>query len=299
MLKATIFDAGFEELMDVTQDPVVVADGFAFTEGPIWHGKERHLTFSDFPNNHLYRWSREGGLKLIREHTNKANGNAYDHLGRIISCEGTSSRVARMEADMSGYEVLATHYGGKQLNSPNDVVVHSNGMIYFTDPQFGRRPTGAGLGRPQELDFQGVYMLNPDTLLLTLVADQVANPNGLCFSLDERQMYIADSPRHCIFLFDVLSDGTLGNMRTFGVTADKGEGKPDGVKIDMEGNVWCTAQGGVQVFNKGGRLLAAIAFPERSGNLCFGGDDLKTLFVCAGSTVQTLRTKVPGKKLKM
>ena len=299
MVKVDIFDDSFHTLMDTKQDPVLVAEGFSFTEGPIWHGKEKHLTFTDFPNNRIYRWSESGGTRIIKEMSNKSNGLVYDHLGRILACEGTTSRVARMDADMSNYEVLATHYQDKQLNSPNDIILHSNGMIYFTDPQFGRRPTGAGLGRPQELDFQGIYMLNPDTLLLTLVEDKVSNPNGLCLSLDEKKMYVADTPRHCILVFDILSDGKLANMLTFGVVSNKGDGKPDGVKIDVEENVWCTAQGGVQVFNRGGRLLAAIQFEERSGNLCFGGDDLKSLFVCSGTKVFSLRCKIPGQKLKI
>ena len=298
MLKVNIFDMRIHDLIDVDQELVTITDGYNFTEGPIWDSKRQVFIFSDIPNSRLWQWSEKEGAVLLKEETNKGNGNCFDHLGRILTCEGTSSRVVRMEPDMSNYEVMASHYQGKQLNSPNDIVVHSSGMIYFTDPQFGRRPTRAGLYRPQELDFQGVYMLNPDSKDLFLATDEVANPNGLCFTLDEKQMIVADSPRDLLYIFDVMPDGTLGNKRVFAHDVPQGEGKPDGVKIDVEGNVCITGPGGVQVFDKYGAVLATFLMPGRAGNLCFGGEDMKTLFICAEDQICTLRVKVPGAKLK-
>ena len=141
-------------------------------------------------------------------------------------------------------------------------------------------------------------MLNPDSKDLTLATDEVANPNGLCFTADEKSMIVADSPRDLLYIFDVQSDGKLGNKRVFAHDVPQGEGKPDGVKIDVEGNVWITGPGGIQVFDKFGSVLATFLMPGRSGNICFGGDDMMTLFICAESEICTLRVKVPGMKLK-
>lgn len=298
MLHAEAIEAKFHELLDFDQELKCVAEGGKFFEGPIWNGREQHLTYSDIPASIMYRYSEKEGVSVVKRNTNCGNGNAYDASGRILSCEHLTHRVVRMLADGSEYEVMASHFEGKELNSPNDIIVGANGMIYFTDPNFGRRPTAVGNLRPMELSFQGVYMLAPDSKDIRLATDQVSNPNGLALSRDERMMYIADTTTRHLVAMDVDFDGALRTPRVLSTMLPKGDGVIDGVKLDAEGNIWCTAPGGVQVFDKGGMCLGVVFMPFRSGNLCFGGADLKTLFVCSGGTVQALRTKVAGWPLR-
>ena len=191
-MSVTSLDARFAAIVDADAEVQTLSDAFGFTEGPVWHPGEQHVTFSDIPASRLYRWSEASGVSVYREPTNMSNGNTYDASGRIISCEHASSFVTR-EA-IGGQQVLASHYEGKELNSPNDVVVRSDGMIFFTDPTYGRRGQH-GVEREVELGFQGVYQLHPDSLELTLLSKDFETPNGLCFSLDETRMYVADTQR--------------------------------------------------------------------------------------------------------
>jgi gluconolactonase len=177
-----------------------LATGFDFTEGPVWHPYEKFLIFSDMPNDHMRRWTPADGISTFRKPCNMANGNAYDRDGRLLTCEHASSRVTRTEKN-GEIVPLATHYRGKQLNSPNDIVVRSDGAIFFSDPEFGRRPR-FGVPRQSELDFRGLYMLRPEGELL-LLADDFGQPNGLCFSLDESRLFVNDSPRRHIRVFEM------------------------------------------------------------------------------------------------
>ena len=215
-----------ERFRDVVGDDAPVkelATGFDFTEGAVWNHVEGCLIFSDMPGNVMRKWTNERGIEVFREPSNMANGNYYDLQGRLVTCEHATSRVTRTEHDGS-ITALATHYDGKELNSPNDIVVKSDGSIYFSDPSFGRMDY-YGVEREQELDWRGVYRLSADGGELTLLADDFDQPNGLTFSLDESLLFISDTMRAHIRVFDVNDDGTIGNG---GVWADV-TGERDGM----------------------------------------------------------------------
>ena len=190
-----IRDDRFLQVVNTDAHLEVVADGFAFLEGPIWHPYDHHLIFSDIIGNTMYRWTPSEGISQFRKPSQMANGNTYDRHGNILTCEHATSRVTR--TDQNGQtEVLTSHYQGKELNSPNDILVKSDGNIYFTDPNSGRNEP-YGVARPQELEFQGVYRFDPDSRLLTLLVDDFEKPNGLCFSLDEKILFITISGNSC------------------------------------------------------------------------------------------------------
>jgi gluconolactonase len=298
MLKIEVFDHKFHDLIDVSQDMRLLGELGGFVEGPIWSEKEQDLTLNSLGNQKTWRWSETIGFTLMRENTNIANGMAYDAMGRIIVCEQIGYRMARMNRDMTDYQVIASEYNGKAFNSPNDVVVHSSGMIYFTDPTFGRRPTRHGRFGRQQQPCQGVYSIHPEGLQVTLATDELDNPNGLCFSPDETKMYFAESALSQITVMDVLKDGTLGNKKVFARTVRRGPGVPDGIKVDEDGNVWCTAEGGIQVFNPEGKILGLIYTPDASGNLCFGGKEMNILFMGSEFELYAVQTKVKGQGLR-
>jgi gluconolactonase len=278
-----------------------LGDGYVFTEGPAWHPYKRHLTFSDIPTATMHRWdAATGAIAQIRDGTYKTNGNTYDAQGRLLSCEHVSSRVTRAEPDGSR-TVLATHYDGRQLNSPNDIVVHSDGDIWFTDPASGRRFELYGEVREQDLDFQGVFRMHPDGSDLTLIADDFETPNGLCFSRDERHLFVNDTARGHIRRFDVAADGSVSGGAVW--AAMTGEdfpgvvGVPDGMKIDSDGNLYCTGPGGIQVFAADATCLGVIRIPCKVGNFTFGGDDMRDLFVTASGYLLRTRVQIPGRRL--
>ena len=282
---------------DAVLDPVV--GGFDFLEGPIWHPGEQAILFSDIMGNSIYRWSEAEGLTKLRCNSYLANGNAFDRAGRVVTCEHGTSRVTRSDFNAvdpltnEGLEVLATHYEGKQLNSPNDVIVKSDGAIYFTDPGSGRSPVH-GIPRERELDFCGVYRLDPESGELTLLTDKIVWPNGLCFSADESQLYVNDSRSFNIWRYEVAADGTLTDGEIWAETTGAGAGVPDGMKIDSAGSVWCCAQGGIHIFNSEATCLGVIRTPEQAANLVFGGDDLRMLYVTATTTLYQLRVEIAG-----
>jgi gluconolactonase len=225
-----------------------------------------------------------------------ANGNTYDNQGRILSCEHASSRVVRTDVTGGGYEVLASHYAGKELNSPNDIVVKSDGSIYFTDPPFGRI-VPFGTARAQDLDFQGVYRLQPETGMLTLLVDDFVGPNGLCFSLDEEQLFVNDSMQGHIRVFDVQAYGTLVNGRVWAEVKGEGSGVPDGMKVDSAGNLFSCGPGGIYVFDAAANCLGIIKPPEGCANFAWGDDDLCSLYITAVTSVYRVRVNVPGRAL--
>ena len=281
-----------------------IASDFHFTEGPIWHPYDKHLTFSDIIGNAIHRWSAADGLTDFRRPSQMANGNTYDSQGRILTCEHASSRVARSNADGSGYAVLVSHYAGKELNSPNDIVVKSDGSVYFTDPPFGRIVPW-GVAREQELEFAGVYRLQPESGELTLLVDDFTGPNGLCFSLDEKQLFVNDTIQGHIRAFDVQADGTLANGRLWADVTGEADGVPDGMKVDVEGNVYCTGPGnlyscgpgGVHIFDANANDLGVIRAPEGCANFTWGDDDLCSLYMTASTSVYRVRVKVAGRQL--
>jgi gluconolactonase len=279
------------DLVDADAQVDQLGTGCQFTEGPLWNTAEEFLLFSDIPANQIKRWSPESGIISFRTPSGRSNGLTYDKLGRLIACEHENRRVSRTEAD-GAIIPIATHYNGKRLNSPNDVVVKSDGSIYFTDPPYGimtdnREITG------QELDFQGVYRLSADGRTPTLLVNDFDRPNGLCFSPDESILYIDDTARMHIRAFDVQPDGTLGNGRIF--AEESGEnGVPDGMTVDQRGNLYVTGPGGVWIFDPSGKHLGVIGIPEITANLAWGGDDWKSLFITATTSIYRVQCKVSG-----
>jgi len=260
-----------------------IAKDLQFTEGPVW--KDGYLLFSDIPADTIYKWTPDGKLEKFRSPSGNSNGLTLDRQGRLIACEHGNRRVSRTESDGT-IKSLAEKYKGKRLNSPNDVVVKSDGSIYFTDPPYGVQD------EQRELDFQGVYRIAPDRML-TLAAGDFDRPNGLAFSPDEKVLYIADTARKHVKAFDVKSDGTLANGRVFAdLSAEKVQG-PDGMKVDVNGNLYVTS-GVVWIFNSAGKHLGDIAIPEPPANCAFGGIDYKTLFITARTSVYKVQLKIAG-----
>ena len=287
-----------ERLLDIVTPATTLEQhltGFKFTEGPIWHPYEHHLRFSDITGNSIYQWHASDGLNDIRPNSHMANGNTYDRQGRMLTCHHASSRVTRTEHD-GQITVIAADYDGKALNSPNDIVVASDGAIYFTDPMSGREAF-VGIPRASELGFAGVYRVDPDSLEITLLVDDFDKPNGLCFSHDERQLYINDTSRFHIRVFDVQADGGISNGRIWGETSGDGRGVPDGMKIDSAGHLYSCGPGGIHVFDQTAHCLGRILIPEHATNFIWGDEDFKSLYITASTSVYRLRVHVPGRPL--
>jgi len=288
---------GVNEMIQSSAEIEPVISGFDFTEGPIWHPWEQTLIFSDILGNSIYAWSESAGLRTLRRNSYLANGNTFDRQWRVITCEHATSRLTRTDfMQGSKYEILASQYQGKQLNSPNDVIVKSDGAIYFTDPTSGRS-AGYGIPRDPELPFSGVYRLEPDTKSLTLLVSDFAKPNGLCFSLNEKFLYVNDTERQHIRVFDVTKDGLLADGRLFAQLEGDAPGVADGMKVDSAGHLFSCGPGGIHIFNPDGRCLGVIATPEFATNFVFGDDDLRTLYITATTTIYRLRMQVPGIQL--
>jgi gluconolactonase len=292
----TAHDPAFERLIDLAAPVRQIGTGFTFTEGPVWHPKERALIFSDMPADVRRRWDGSGVRDILRP-SNKANGLTYDARLDLLACEHATSAVVRFRAD-GWREVLATHFEGRELNSPNDLCVHSGGAVYFTDPWFGRMPV-YGVERPRQLGFQGVYRLPPNHApggepQLLVERYLFSQPNGICFSPDEKLLYVNDTEQANIRVFEVTAEGSLRNGRVFasGIRESLTPGVPDGMKCDAEGNVWVTGPGGLWVFRPDGLHIGRVAIPEPAANLAWGGEGWRTLFVCAATSVYAVDTKV-------
>jgi gluconolactonase len=299
-LSITVKSDKLSELIDPNVEVERVATGFTFTEGPIWNARDDSLMFSDMPGDVRRRWSERDGVEEVMRPSNKCNGMVYDAEGNLLVCEHVTSSLVRERPDGTR-ETIATHYGGRELNSPNDVITRSDGTIYFSDPSYGRMP-GFGLERDQHLSFQGVYRIPPDggDPELVVAEDEFEQPNGLCFSPDESLMYINDTPRALIRVYDVRADGTLTNGRLFFEGIGNGvieEGVPDGMKCDERGNVWVTGPGGVWVISPEGEHLGVIEVPENVGNLTWGGSDGKTLYMPSSTSLYRVSTKVASAPL--
>ena len=286
-------DPRFREVVGDDAPMERIGTGFAFTEGPVWHPVERRLVFSDMPGDHMRCWSAAGGVTTFRRPSNKANGNAYDPAGRLVTCEHATSRVTRTEPD-GALTVLAARFEGRELNSPNDVVVKRDGAIYFTDPNYGRREY-FGVPREQELDFQGVYRIAPDGAL-SLLADDFAQPNGLCFDGAEARLFVNDTERGHIRVFDVEADGGVrGGGAVWAEVTGEAAGVPDGMKTDSGDNVYCTGPGGIHVFAPDAACLGVIPVPEGVANFTWGDEDLRSLFITASTSLYRTRVRVPGR----
>ena len=297
-------DAKSEEFYDlVGRDAQVdrLATGFTFTEGPIWNKEGGFFLFSDMPGDVRRRWDEGKGVREVARPSNKGNGMTYDARGRLVVCEHSTSSVVRMDpgGTGAGREVIASHYQGRELNSPNDVVVRSDGSIYFSDPTYGRMP-GFGVERRQELGFQGVYRIPAEGGAPHLLIDDFDQPNGLCFSPDESLLYINDSRHGHIRVFDVAPHGAIENGRMFAKGIGRGdlEGGDlvDGMKCDERGNIWVTGPGGVWVFTPQAEHLGVVGIPESVGNIHWGGPGWKSMFVCASTGLYRFQAKVGGRR---
>ena len=284
----------FEDLIDPYAPVGQVGTGFDFTEGPIWHPANHYLLFSDMPGDVRRRWDAKRGVVEVMRPSNKCNGMTYDAELNLIVCEHATSSLIRERAD-GQRDVLASHFEGQELNSPNDVCVHSSGAIYFSDPWYGRMPV-YGVERPRQLGFQGVYRVPPGGGAPKLLVDRYLfdQPNGLCFSPDERTLYVNDTVQALIRAFDVEADGSLANARVFasGIRSELEPGVPDGMKCDQRGNIWVTAPGGVWVYAPSGELLGKVRVPKLVANLAWGGPDFRTLYITATHSVYAIPTKV-------
>lgn len=277
--------------------------GARWSEGPVWFGDGRYLVWSDIPNNRMLRWLEQTGeVSVFRYPSNYTNGNTRDKQGRLISCEHDARRVTRTELDGT-ITVLIDHYQSKPFNAPNDVVVHSNGSIWFTDPGYGIMGNYEGHKAPFELP-ANVYRLDPKSGEATVVVGDMRRPNGLCFSPDETKLYIVDTgmtdgPQypHNIRAYDVVEGARLATGRVF---VEMGTGLADGIRCDVDGNVWAgTGWGGedfsgVQVFAPEGKLIGKVHLPEICANICFGGAKRNRLFMVASTSLYSVYVGTQG-----
>jgi gluconolactonase len=272
--------------------------GARWAEGPVYFADGRFLLFSDIPNNRMLKWDEvTGEISTFRYPSNFSNGNTRDRQGRLVSCEHGARRVTRTEYD-GGVTVLADRFEGKRLNSPNDVVVSSDGAVWFTDPPYGILSDYEGYKATSEIGACNVYRFDPEDRSLAVVASDFDKPNGLAFSPDETRLYIADSGRshgpdkpHHIRCFDVDGQGRLSNGRVF---ADIDPGIPDGFRVDVGGNLWVSAGDGVHCFAPDGALLGKLLIPETVANVCFGGPQCNRLFIAADSSLYAVYLNTTG-----
>jgi len=280
--------SNFPSLFPEKAQLICVATGFRFTEGPVWFSTENYLLFSDIPANTIFKLSADGQVSVFRKPSGHSNGLTIDQAGRLVACEHGNRRVTRTEPN--GFlTVLADSFKGKKLNSPNDVVVKKDGTIYFTDPPYGIKTS------QQEQQIQGVYRLAPKSAEIVVVASDFEKPNGLAFSPDEKTLYIDDSStRRHIRVFDVLPNGHITNGRVLHDMSKEEKGNPDGMKVDRNGNLFCTGPGGVWVFHPNGQHLGTIITPEKPSNCAWGDHDFRTLYITAKTSVYAIRVTTPG-----
>lgn len=272
-----------------------IAEGFTWTEGPVWFGDHDCLLFSDIPSQRILRWSESAGLSVYRSGTGFNNGNTRDRQGRLIGCRHGLRDVVRTEHDGS-LTVLADAYQGRRLNSPNDVVVSYDGAVWFTDPTYGIISNFEGYRSDPEQPARNVYRLSPEGEL-DAVVDDFIQPNGLCFSPDEKTLYIAESgSSHDDTVPSVIRKFAVEGARLSdaGVFAEIDTGLPDGIRCDVEGNLWSSAADGVHCFDPDGKLLGKILVPEVVANICFGGRDGQRMFITATTSVYRVFVDVKG-----
>ena len=293
-----VIEDRFRDLIEGNAALIKIADGCLWTEGPVYFRDSQMLLWSDIPNNRIMRWIDGVGVSVYRADSNFANGNTRDREGRLVSCEHGRRRVTRTELDGT-ITVIADNYQGKRLNSPNDVVVKSDGTIWFSDPTYGILSDYEGYKADPELDDCYVFRCDPASGELEIVADDFVKPNGLTFSPDEGILYVSDSgvthdpengPHH-IRAFDVRNGRELTNGRVF---AEVSPGLSDGFRPDTDGNIWTSAQDGVHCYDPDGRLLGKILISETVSNLTFGGAKRNRLFISATQSVYAIYTSANG-----
>ena len=286
---------GLKKIIAPSEPIQDLAEGFGGTqgpaEGPVWWKEGRYLLFSDIHNNKRMKYVPGQGVTLFKEPTNRANGLTRDLQSRLIACEHDSRRVTRQELDGS-LTVIANSFQGRRLNRPNDVVVKSDGCIYFTDPW-----TSPSAPEQWDLTVAGVYRITPDLGTMSLLVSDFVLPNGLAFTPDEKVLYINDSRRRHIRAFELLPNGTLAKQtdRIFADLQGAEPGVPDGMKVDVEGNVYCGGAGGIWVMDPSGKKLGRIVHgAPATTNIAFGGDDWKTLYFTSRNHLGSVNVKIPG-----
>lgn len=291
------YDPRFERLVLFNAELELLAEGFRWLEGPVWFGDHDCLLFNDIPSNRTLRWSERHGVTSFREPSDYANGQTRDRQGRLISCHHRSRCISRREHDGSD-TILASHVNGHRLNAPNDVVVKSDGSIWFSDPLYGLLNDYEG-GRQRSEQGPALYRLNPGSGEVSVMASDFDGPNGLAFSPDERLLYVAESgaagvdePRQYLRVFEVGEDGrSLTGGRHFHTIQP---GWADGFRIDEHGNLWCGAADGVHCIAPDGTLIGKVLVPLRVSNLCFGDRFHSRLFLCASTRLYALFTNTRG-----
>lgn len=284
-----VFQTDLERLIDPNISIVKLVGNLKFTEGPVWHAGGNYLLFSDIPANTIYKWTADEKLETFRTPSNNSNGLTYDKEGNLIIAEHGGRKIGKLSPS-GDYQPVVEKYKGIRFNSPNDVIVDSKGAIYFTDPPYGRDKAAA-----DTIGFNGVYRYHKGKV--TLIADDLYRPNGLALSPDERTLYVANSDRPKKYMkYPVSKGGKVGKGGLFfNASILQGQGNPDGIKTDTEGNLYATGPGGVLVFSAEGKHLGTIVFPESPANIAFGGSDMKTLFVTARTSLYSVKVKIPGK----
>jgi gluconolactonase len=270
-----------------------ISTGHKLTEGIVWHHKDDYLIFSCMAQGKVFKWTEAEGTSVIKTPSNITNGNFIDAQGLIVSCEHATSRITRIEPDGRWIRVLASHYEGKELNSPNDIIVDSKNRIWFTDPLYGRTSPAVGIAREPELDFRGVFRIDPDGKL-TAVATDFDQPNGLCMEPGEQTLLVNDSPRMHIRRFKVAADGSLSGGEVLATLSGTGTPRPDGLKVDEAGRIYCTGPDGVHILTPAGEQLGVLHTPEQCRNFCFGGADRSELYLATSTTIFRLRTNTRG-----
>lgn len=292
-----IIDPAFRRLLRPDSRLRKIAGGMKFTEGTVWWGKKRRLIWSDIPNNRLMQWTERDGASVFREPSGNSNGNAIDRDGNLLTCE-TSGRCVTITDPRGAVRTLVDRYQGKRLNSPNDIVVRSDGSVWFTDPDYGVLDADLGHAKPREVDGNYVYRYDPGAGRVEVVADDFQKPNGIAFSPDERVLYVGDTSRthdekkgnHHLRAFTV-TGRRLTRSRVFTVIEPH---VPDGFRVDVSGNVFVTAGDGVQVFNPKGGMIGKIRTPEVAANCAFGGRGYSMLFIAATSSVWAIDLATSG-----
>ena len=300
MSKPSSSPSRLPDLVNASSQVTKLATGFEFTEGPIWMA-DGSLHFSDIPANTRYRWHRDAGVSVVRQPSNKCNGMTRRADDALIVCEHLTSRVVCEASDGAACKVVASHWNGKELNSPNDVIVSHDGIVFFTDPDYGRSSEIYGKERPRQLDVRGVYRGRPDDNGAELLLDDFDQPNGLCFSPDESLLYVNDTARAHIRVFPMRAGRPEPGGRVFAdnisARAACDDGYVDGMKVDERGNLYATGPEGIWVFAPNGARIGIIEVPEKVANLNWGNPDWKTLYITASTSIYSLRMQVAGNRL--
>ncbi len=289
---AEIFDDKAEELVSPDARLEHLASGFSWAEGPVWNFESGYLTFSDVIGNEMYRYDDSGGVQAYRSPSNHSNGQTIDTAGNLIACEHQTRRITRETAD--GTETLVDGYDGKMFNSPNDVVAARDGSLIFTDPAYGLDKVEEGGGGEREMPFQGVYRLLSGSHEAELLVDDFVGPNGLALSPNEDILYVADTERSHIRSFQIGAGWELSDGEVLAEIPSEGDEVPDGMKVDVQGNIYCTGKGGVWILSPEGDTLAHILVPETAANLAWGDEDARTMYITANSGLYRIRCLKTG-----